>query len=172
MKKKLLSCAALMAACLAVSMPIGAKENPEPWSNTLSQSEEHVIKETGIDKRFDIGKTVSVKLDSAYKGHKGSTDRKFTLQKGWETDSCTIPLSQCYHNQKIGRAYRISGYAAISGKQRLLIPAWSAAMYRNKPYGYNGGYDGCDLYGSSGGRIIKKLSDAYRSSSESFLFYL
>ena len=42
MKKKLLSCAALMAACLAVSMPIGAKENPEPWSNTLSQSEEHV----------------------------------------------------------------------------------------------------------------------------------
>ena len=66
MKKKLLSCAALMAACLAVSMPIGAKENPEPWSNTLSQSEEHVIKETGIDKRFDIGKTVSVRLDSAY----------------------------------------------------------------------------------------------------------
>ena len=66
MKKKLLSCAALMAACLAVSMPIGAKENPEPWSNTLSQSEEHVIKETGIDKRFDIGKAVSVKLDSAY----------------------------------------------------------------------------------------------------------
>ena len=65
MKKKLLSCAALMAACLAVSMPIGAKENPEPWSNTLSQSEEHVIKETGIDKRFDIGKTVSVRLDSA-----------------------------------------------------------------------------------------------------------
>ena len=56
MKKKLLPCAALMAACLAVSMPIGAKENPEPWSNTLSQSEEHVIKETGIDKRFDIGK--------------------------------------------------------------------------------------------------------------------
>ena len=55
-----------MAACLAVSMPIGAKENPEPWSNTLSQSEEHVIKETGIDKRFDIGKTVSVRLDSAY----------------------------------------------------------------------------------------------------------
>ena len=66
MKKKLLPCAALMAACLAVSMPISAKENPEPWSNTLSQSEEHVIKETGIDKRFDIGKTVSVKLDSAY----------------------------------------------------------------------------------------------------------
>ena len=66
MKKKLLPCAALMAACLAVSMPIGAKENPEPWSNTLSQSEEHVIKETGIDKRFDIGKAVSVKLDSAY----------------------------------------------------------------------------------------------------------
>ena len=66
MKKKLLPCAALMAACLAVSMPIGAKENPEPWSNTLSQSEEHVIKETGIDKRFDIGKTVSVRLDSAY----------------------------------------------------------------------------------------------------------
>ena len=31
MKKKLLSCAALMAACLAVSMPIGAKENP--WSH-------------------------------------------------------------------------------------------------------------------------------------------
>ena len=66
MKKKLLPCAALMAACLAVSMPISAKENPEPWSNTLSQSEEHVIKETGIDKRFDIGKAVSVKLDSAY----------------------------------------------------------------------------------------------------------
>lgn len=64
--KKLLPCAALMTACLAVSMPIGAKENPEPWSNTMSQSEEHVIKETGIDKRFDIGKTVSVKLDSAY----------------------------------------------------------------------------------------------------------
>ena len=127
MKKKLLPCAALMAACLAVSMPIGAKENPEPWSNTLSQSEEHVIKETGIDKRFDIGKAVSCIYD---KGHKDSTDRKFTLQKGWETDSCTIPLSQCYHNQEIGKAYRISGYAAISGKQRLLIPAWSAAINR------------------------------------------
>lgn len=66
MKKKLLPCAALMAVSLAVSTPVYAKENTEPWNNTIPQSEEHVIKETGIDKRFDISKTVSVKLDSVY----------------------------------------------------------------------------------------------------------
>ena len=164
MKKKLLPCAALMAACLAVSMPIGAKENPEPWSNTLSQSEEHVIKETGIDKRFDIGKAVSVKLDSAYV----TKDTKVQLTENSLYKKVGKLIPAPFHF----RSVTITKKSAISGKQRLLIPAWSAAMYRNKPYGYNGGYDGCDLYGSSAGRIIKKLSDAYRSSSESFLFYV
>lgn len=65
MKKKLLMTTALISACFAVSMPVGAKEDSEPWSNKIP-TEEHVIKETGIDKRFDIGKTVSVKLDSVY----------------------------------------------------------------------------------------------------------
>lgn len=64
--KKLRSGAALIAACFAVSMPIGAKENTEPWSNAIQQTQEHVTKETGFDKHFAIGKTIAVKLDSAY----------------------------------------------------------------------------------------------------------
>ena len=66
MKKKLLMSAALLAACCAVSTPVLAKENAQPWVNKQSVDEEHVIKETGTDKRFSISKTVSVKLDSAY----------------------------------------------------------------------------------------------------------
>ena len=66
MKKKLLMSAALLTACCAVSTPVLAKEDAQPWVNKQSADEEHVIKETGTDKRFSIGKTVSVKLDSAY----------------------------------------------------------------------------------------------------------
>ncbi len=66
MKKKLLMSAALLTACCAVSTPVLAKENAQPWVNKQSVDEEHVIKETGTDKRFSISKTVSVKLDSAY----------------------------------------------------------------------------------------------------------
>lgn len=58
--------AALLTACCAVSTPVLAKENAQPWVNKQSVDEEHVIKETGTDKRFSISKTVSVKLDSAY----------------------------------------------------------------------------------------------------------